>query len=192
MDEQDTEALRRFFATLAHEERLAVAGTLATRASSIAELAELLRLRPETVGRHLAMLREIGIATSVRDGAIERWRLDIERLRAERKRLLARERAPSPADAEAAPEWERLVLRNFFDGERLKEIPVNLSKRLVVLAWLAERFEPGRRYPEREVNEIITRHHPDYAALRRELVDQRFMQREHGFYWRVDRATGRS
>jgi hypothetical protein len=185
MDEQDTEVLRRFFAALSHEERLAIAGVLATRASSITELAEQLRLRPETIGRHLAMLRQTGIVVLVPDSTTESWRLDTGALQEQRKRLLARERAPSPADAEDTPEWERLVLRNFFDGARLKEIPVNLRKRLVVLAWLAERFEPGRRYPEREVNEILARHHPDFAALRRELVDQRFMDREGGVYWRT-------
>ena len=67
------------------------------------------------------------------------------------------------------------------------ELPATRAKRQIVLAWLAERFEADRRYPEREVNERIRRHHPDYAWLRRELVDNRFMQREGGVYWRVER-----
>ena len=56
---------------------------------------------------------------------------------------------------------------------------------MVVLRWLVEDFQPGRRYTEAEVNRIITRRHPDYAALRRFLVDEDLMQRASGVYWRT-------
>jgi hypothetical protein len=46
-------------------------------------------------------------------------------------------------------------------------------------------FDPGRRYAEREVNEIISRTHDDYATLRRELVDARLLARERDVYWLV-------
>ncbi|MDB5097460.1 MAG: ArsR family transcriptional regulator, partial [Cyanobacteria bacterium RYN_339] len=68
--------------------------------------------------------------------------------------------------------------------ERLKEIPASRKKREVVLRWLADRFEIGPRYAEREVNEVIKRHHPDFATLRRELIGANLMQREAGEYWR--------
>jgi hypothetical protein len=48
----------------------------------------------------------------------------------------------------------------------------------VILRWLATQSDEGRRYTEREVNEIVQRHHPDFATLRRELVGARLMQRE--------------
>jgi hypothetical protein len=56
---------------------------------------------------------------------------------------------------------------------------------MVILEWLASEFEVGSTYPERAVNEILRRHHPDYATLRRALVDYGLMQREKGIYWRV-------
>jgi hypothetical protein len=67
----------------------------------------------------------------------------------------------------------------------LKEIPSNRKKRLVILKWLAARFERERRYPEDEVNEMIKRSHPDTATLRRELIGNHLMQREAGVYWRM-------
>ena len=76
------------------------------------------------------------------------------------------------------------VLEHFIDHGRLTAIPVQRKKRMIVLRWLVEEFQPGLRYPEREVNRIITRHHPDFAALRRYLVDEELMQRDHGIYWR--------
>ena len=81
--------------------------------------------------------------------------------------------------------WERKVLKDFFEGTRLKEIPASRKKRSVIINWLANQFEPGVRYPEAQVNEIIERHHPDTAWLRRELIAEKLMQRENGMYWRI-------
>jgi len=77
------------------------------------------------------------------------------------------------------------VLRNFLTGDgRLHTIPTKHAKLLVVLDHMAQSFEPGRSYPEAEVNAIIERFHPDYAALRRHLVDNQFLTREDAVYWR--------
>lgn len=78
------------------------------------------------------------------------------------------------------------VLRAFFDAEgRLTTIPARHAKRLVVLDVLAQRFEPGERYSETEVNNRLRDAHDDVAALRRHLVDEGFLDREAGVYWRT-------
>jgi hypothetical protein len=69
------------------------------------------------------------------------------------------------------------VLGRFVRGGRLLSIPAARSKRLLVLDHLARLFEPGRRYTEAEVNEALRTWHPDYAALRRYLVDEGFLRR---------------
>jgi hypothetical protein len=69
------------------------------------------------------------------------------------------------------------------DG-RLHTVPSKHAKLLVVLDHLAQSFEPGKVYPERQVDEILQRFHPDHAALRRYLVDEQFLTREDGYYWR--------
>ena len=75
---------------------------------------------------------------------------------------------------------------NFIDGgDRLISIPAQQKKRLAILRWLVEDFQPGTRYSEAEVNRIISRRHPDFATLRRYLVDEELMQRQHGIYWRT-------
>jgi hypothetical protein len=77
------------------------------------------------------------------------------------------------------------VLANFLDADgRLHTIPSKRHKLLVVLDYLAQRFEPGVRYPESEVNDILVTFHPDYAALRRYLVDDGFLDRTDNVYWR--------
>jgi hypothetical protein len=85
--------------------------------------------------------------------------------------------------AEDTPEVE--VLGRFLRDGRLTVIPAKAAKRRVVLDHLAQMFEPGRRYPEAEVNALLRRVHPDTAALRRYLVDEGFMARAEGLYWRT-------
>ena len=81
---------------------------------------------------------------------------------------------------------EDRTLENFVDvAGRLLSIPVQRKKRVVVLKWLVEDFQPGSKYEEAEVNRILARRHPDFAALRRYLVDEELMQRRRGVYWRT-------
>jgi hypothetical protein len=77
------------------------------------------------------------------------------------------------------------VLRTFLTPEgRLTQIPTKLRKRLVVLDHLAQEFAPGERYPEVEVNNRMRAYHDDVAALRRYLVEEEFLERRDGEYWR--------
>jgi hypothetical protein len=56
---------------------------------------------------------------------------------------------------------------------------------MVVLQRLALEFDVGTRYPETDVNMVLRPFHPDVAALRRHLVDEGFLSRHHGEYWRT-------
>ncbi len=85
----------------------------------------------------------------------------------------------------AASEDEEAVLRTFFRDGRLTEIPAKESKRRIVLERIALEFEAGVRYDERTVNVMVGRFHNDYAAIRRYLVDEGFLTRERGEYWRT-------
>jgi hypothetical protein len=69
------------------------------------------------------------------------------------------------------------------DGS-LETIPTKRSKRLIVLDHLAQAFDLGEVYPEAEVNERLRRFHADVAALRRYLVEEQFLTRRDGYYWR--------
>jgi len=77
------------------------------------------------------------------------------------------------------------VLRAFLAADgTLKSIPTKIRKRLVVLDHVAQEFEPGERYDETSVNNRLRAYHPDVAALRRYLVEEGFLDRGDGFYWR--------
>jgi hypothetical protein len=72
-------------------------------------------------------------------------------------------------------------LRPFVDDDgRLVQWPTRQKVQRLAAAHLASRFEPGREYREREVNEQLLAWHTfgDWALLRRVLCDWRYMERE--------------
>ena len=77
------------------------------------------------------------------------------------------------------------ALRNFMRDGRITQIPMNRTKRLYVLDFLSTLFDPGRTYHEPVVNKMLSDWHDDTAALRRYLVDEGFLERRDGFYWRA-------
>jgi hypothetical protein len=177
--------LLQFFKVMADENRLKMIGLLARESYSGEVLAEILGIRPATVSHHLAKLAEAGLVSARMDGHAKLYTLRLDALHAMASRLLA----PGTLPAEAAPDldaFDRKVLADFLrpDGT-LKQIPVQQKKLQAVLRHLVREFEPGRRYPEKQVNALLGRYHADTASLRRALIEYRLMQRAGGVYWLV-------
>lgn len=79
-------------------------------------------------------------------------------------------------------------LKNFLDEEsKLKAYPTKKKLKILALFYLASKFEKGKRYSEKEVNEILKSWHTfeDWAMLRRDLYDNWFFGREPSgsVYW---------
>lgn len=179
MQSENLPALISICKILLDEERIQILGCLAQEAHSVERLAERLGLKPATLSRQLAKLLEAGLAHPVPPNL---YQLDLKNLHHLKKDLFSLEKGESEGEQNA----DDKILNAFLDGERLKHLPARPAKLQVVLNWLAHKFDPEVRYPERTVNQILQRHHPDYASLRRFLVDYGFMQRQAGIYWRVE------
>lgn len=80
------------------------------------------------------------------------------------------------------------ILGRYLVHDKLKTIPAKRINKLAIFYWLAERFEVGRRYSEREVNAVLSEAHADFATLRRGLYDEYFFDRANGLYWRTPAA----
>ncbi len=183
MSETDLAALLAFFKALANESRLRIVGLLAERERSVQELAELLELKEPTVSHHLAALKALGLVSARAEGVTHWHRLEPDALTRMNRSLLDH-KAVAALGGEGG--WEAKVLATFVapDGA-LANIPASRRKRWIVLKWLAEQFQEGRRYKESEVNDLIQRRHWDCATLRRELIGYRMLAREGGVYWRL-------
>jgi hypothetical protein len=162
---------------LADPVRLKVVAALALGAGTIEEVAETAGLSLKDVALAARRLSRAGLVH--RDG-------HALGLHTERFGEAARSAAALAPPAERLSEdpAEDAVLRTFLRDGRLVSIPAQHSKRRVVLEHLVHVFEPGVRYPEREVNALLGAWHPDVAALRRYLVDEGLLTRDAGVYWR--------
>jgi hypothetical protein len=166
----------RLAGLLADEDRRLVFAAVVLGAADLDGVARSTHLDPARAGRALTRLHDAGVLlwTEQRELALNEAAL-AGAARAARS-------APRPDTAPLDP--DALVLSRFVRDGRLVSIPASHAKRQVVLQHLAQQFEPGRHYSERSVNEILRRWHPDPAALRRYLVDDGFLDRAHGQYWR--------
>lgn len=186
MDDDRVERLATLFRLLADPTRLRILGLLADRPHSGRELSERLGLTPPTVSHHLRRLTELGIVSATPHAQSVSYALELPALRQATGDIGAAEPGAERDGSDPAGsvvERERSkVLRDFYDGERLKQIPAQRKKRVIVLEHLLARFEPDRDYPERTVNDLLRPVHEDVATLRRELVDYGFLNRTHGVY----------
>ncbi|GAA4224878.1 hypothetical protein FHR32_006826 [Streptosporangium album] len=161
------DAIRQVLGLLHQEDTLRVLAALVLN-----DKPEEAGLDRETTRRALDRLERGGLAVRDDDG---RWQARRERFR-ELLHATARPAAPvSP---------EEKVLQSFLVKGRLRAIPTKRDKQLVVLNYIAQVFEPGVRYPEKEVNTVLRAFHDDYAALRRYLIDDGLLSRENNVYWR--------
>jgi hypothetical protein len=162
---------------LADGHRRRVVAAVELGASHVEEVAAATGLTSAHVAKALGKLVEMGLIVSGDDGL--RVAGDVFQ-RAARQ---ANTRAAS-TEFDDVPDDSRKVLRAFVVDGRLHSIPVAVAKRLVILDWLAQDFEPGTTYSEQMVNLMLGKRHPDTAALRRHLVDHGFLDRAEGRYWR--------
>lgn len=167
----------RLVGLLADDDRRAVAAALILGASTVNEVRAETGLDTRAVVVALQRLLDGDLVVTDGDGEYV--------LLGEAFRLAARAAAPSDQalDPDTPPDAAR-IMKAFVQDGRLRSIPSSRNKRLVVLDRLAQEFEPGERYGERRVNAILERWHDDYASLRRYLVDEGYLTREGGEYWR--------
>ncbi|HEY5094763.1 MAG TPA: DUF2087 domain-containing protein [Candidatus Eremiobacteraceae bacterium] len=170
---------------LANETRLKLVGLLALEPRSQAALAEILSTQPEKLTRHLYLLAQAGIIVEQRAGTGRVWRLDTVWLQPEGDVVPLLRRPPPQAAVADMDAHEAKTLAAFVRDGRLVRIPVVASKQTVVLRWLADQFDRDATYPEHDLNAALAQVHPDFATLRRMLVDHRFMARQNGIYRRI-------
>ena len=187
-DRQSIEELLKFMKALSDANRLKILGLLAKENLSVEQLAEILDLRPSTVSHHLSRLAEVGLVSARAESYYNIYQMEPKALEQVAQRLLSRELLPSAIADVDLDAYDRKMVANYSkpDG-RLKDLPAQRKKLDAVLRHIVRAFEPGLRYSEKEVNELLARFHDDTATLRRELIGARLLARSSsgGEYWRV-------
>jgi hypothetical protein len=195
MDAVQQSDLLLLLKTLADEQRLTMVGLMSQRECTVTEMAGLLALSEPTISHHVSKMHSAGLLRLRMAGNQRFYRINEIRLATFKSYAANIDSLPTePLSKEEEHAWidaldwdaaDKKVLRDYTKNERLVQFPTKDKKWLVILRWLATKFEPGVCYKEKQVNAVLTQFHEDYAVLRRSLVDYGFMRRERGGgnYW---------
>jgi len=197
MDALQQRDLLEMLKALADEQRLTMISLLGAQERNVGDLAAALGLSEPTVSHHLSKLRKVGLVNLRMAGNQRFYRTAEPALKRFRRYVAEIDQPVKPAPPREPDAWidaldwdeaDKKVLRDYTRQSKLIQIPTKDKKWNAILRWLAIMFEPGVRYSEKEVNAILTRVHPDYAQLRRNLVEFGYMRRERGGgdYWLAD------
>jgi predicted transcriptional regulator len=195
MNAAQREDLLYLLKAVADEQRLTMIGLLSTSERTVSEMAGLLELSEPTVSHHVSKLHSVGLLRLRMAGNQHFYHINESRL-AEFKIHVGQieilpEKGQKPAsdntwiDVLGWDSEDKRVLYDYTLNGRITRFPAREKKWLVILRWLATKFQPGIRYTEKQVNTILAEVHHDYATLRRNLVEYGFMRRERGGgdYW---------
>lgn len=194
MNEEDRiQQLIQFFKALSDPNRLKIIGLLAQKDLSVEQLAEMLGVGSSTVSHHLSRLSKTGLVSARTESYYNIYHLNTGRLESLSKELLAGETLPAVTADINMDAYDQKVIRNYTNPDgTLKSIPNQMKKLLAVLRYVIKDFQIGKVYSEKEVNAMLEKYHEDYAQLRRELVEFKFMAREGGggSYWLLEQTDG--
>jgi hypothetical protein len=181
MENNETnEKVMDFFKAFCNVERLKIAGVLAMEALTPTQVAERLGIRPKEAMDRLGFLAHFGYVKN----QANTYSIDSDAFTSLSRQVLQGSRPHSKAEDFEGEEFDRKVLKDFIsvDG-KLIAIPTQNKKRSVVLRYLLKPFEPGVRYPEKQVNDLLRPYFADTASLRRYMVDEGMLKRENSIYW---------
>lgn len=190
--EEVLEELLGFFKALADANRLKIIGLLAQGEYTVEQMAEMLKLSPSTISHHLAKLSTAGLVSARSESYYNIYRLETGVLDDMSQKLLSREMVPAVAADVDIDAYDRKVLNTFLNEEgSFIGLPAQRKKFEVLLRHVAKAFEPGKRYTEKQVKEILSGYWFDTATLRRGLVEHKIMAREGGGreYWLIEKQT---
>lgn len=189
------EPLLRLGRAFADPMRVRILALLAERSMYGQELAEALNVATPTVSHHIAILKAAGLVRVERENNYHHYHFDeqglanmaqmltLEHLRTIGQAMRLQQDPTMTAPTEA--DDRKMTQEAFFKDGRLLSIPPQAKARTYVLEKVAEAFEWGRIYDEKEVNTLLKTLHPETATLRRAMIDQNIMMRENGRYWLV-------
>lgn len=167
--------------------RLRIVALLRNGAQHNQALADKLGLRAPTITHHLKKLRDTGVVYTRRDKNTVYFYLNEKMLEFMTTSILriGDDHSVQANEMKMSDQEMKKILRNFIteDG-KLKQLPSQLKKKLVILSYYVQGLESGRVYDEKEINEYIKTFFDDFATVRRELIMQQFMYRENNRYER--------
>jgi biotin operon repressor len=148
------------------------------------ELAERLGVKAPTISHHISKLKEISAVYERREKNTVYYYLNQKSLKQYSDGLfIVLDRSESWGKTMEEQKEREQILQNFLAADgKLKSIPAQRKKKLIVFEHIVRDLEIGKKYSEKEINEHIQQFHEDYATIRREFIINHYMYREAGIY----------
>ncbi|MFF2498025.1 metalloregulator ArsR/SmtB family transcription factor [Peribacillus sp. NPDC058075] len=180
------EKLVTFHKTIGDVTRIRIISILANGPKHGQALAGILKLTAPTISHHLTKLKDINLVKDRREKNTVYYFLNEDVLKhysSALPKMVSTKGDSNKMDNQKLNLEHKKILENFYtpDG-RLKTIPAQRKKKLIILHHIGSLLEKGRKYPEKELNEFIQSFHDDYATIRRELTIGSIMYRENSIY----------
>lgn len=197
MSHLQLDQLVTFYKALGDPTRVRILAILANGPLHGQALAGKLGVTPPTITHHMAKLRDAGVVYERRDKNTIYFYLHEANVKRQSQAIVNVMEKAKDTTAEELFAQDNLhvqrrhqmaaekmqVIRSFItpDG-KLKQIPSQRKKKLIVFEFMVQGLEKGRKYKEQEINEYIRQFHEDYATIRREFIMNHYMYREEGIY----------
>lgn len=137
---------------------------------------EIGEISPSTIRNHRFVLRE-----KVRQSRVFLAIMEIvEKSIQQNKKFIQIHRTAKNIDERysVTEEENQTMLKTYMNNDgQIIIFPRKEKIRLVLLRQIVQKFEPGRKYSEREVNQILIPIYSDYVVVRRLLIDYHFLDR---------------
>ncbi|MCI5874231.1 MAG: metalloregulator ArsR/SmtB family transcription factor [Roseburia sp.] len=180
----ETDAIK-LFKCLADKSRLQILKSLIQEDMYVERLAERLGLTPATISFHLKKLEDANAVTSYKEQYYTMYTLKKEVFMTSIIDIIKEESDEAREQQEREEAYRQKVITSFFEYGKLKTIPAQRKKKLIILEEILKNFEKDRIYTEQEVNETIQKYHEDYCTLRRDMISEKMMKREGTNYQRI-------
>ena len=190
MDSEANLAARAaLFKALGHPVRLLILNLIDMQPRHGEELAAILNLKAATISHHLSKLSDVGLLAHRQEQYYHVYSLTGEILGKRLGEVIRLPQLGLQGEVEADA-YTAKVLRTFFRHGRLRQIPAQRKKWLILLEHMVQEFDPDREYTEQEVNQILLDFNEDVATLRRSFIEEKLMTRERGIYKRTMNREG--
>ena len=175
----------KIFKCLSDTSRLRIIQSLTQGDMYTELLAERLQLTPPTVSFHMKKLEDAGLVVSCKEHYYTVYSLNRAVLEKTIYEVAASE--PEQIDEQQKREeaYRQKVIKAFFEYGRLRSIPVQRKKKQICSELIADHFEPGKVYEEKEVNAIISPIYEDYCTIRRDMISEGIFKRDGILYVRL-------
>jgi hypothetical protein len=174
-----------FYKTMGDPTRIRIVAILAKGPLHGQAIAGKLGLSAPTITHHLKKLRDIHVVYDRRVKNTIYFYLNESLINQQAKvftELLEKKGEELEEMVESSIERQKIIENFFTKDGKLKNIPAQRKKKLIVFEHMIRGLKIGEKYEEKQLNEFIKQFHDDYATIRREFIINHYMFRENGIY----------